>query len=286
VRRLFIAIPLNGLLHLLVDLAQCHAARAFHLVGIGSGESVINVASVWVALAWHQLPESVGEDRYRSKDAWKQRRMAWCETSDNKGENMTTLSKIEERVKKLQARADAIQKKQAIAAVAKIRSLMKEHGLTIDDLTIRGRTGAANDSANAPLAAARKYRDPKTGATWSGRGRAPAWIANAKNRARFLVSAAVEPNDSDSGKRTGNDLRGPQPAKYRDPKSGAEWSGRGKAPGWLASVKGRSRFLISTADTKAAGTVKPKSEMNATPARSTQTRKTPDAGKAPRAKRT
>nr|WP_321968421.1 H-NS histone family protein [Burkholderia cepacia] len=34
---------------------------------------------------------------------------------------------------------------------------------------------------------AAKYRDPKTGATWSGRGRAPAWIKDAKNRDRFLI---------------------------------------------------------------------------------------------------
>ncbi|MDR5740250.1 H-NS family nucleoid-associated regulatory protein [Caballeronia sp. LZ016] len=198
---------------------------------------------------------------------------------------MTTLSNIEERIRKLQARADAIQKKQAIAAVAKIHSLMKEHGLTIDDLTSRGRAGAGKDWAKAALAATGKYRDPKTGATWSGRGRAPAWIANAKNRARFLVSAAVESNDSDSGKRTGNYPRGPQPAKYRDPKSGAEWSGRGKAPGWLASVKDRTKFLISAADTKAAGTKKPNSETNATPVRSVRAAKTPKAAKAPRAKR-
>ncbi|WP_408122435.1 H-NS family nucleoid-associated regulatory protein [Caballeronia grimmiae] len=162
---------------------------------------------------------------------------------------------------------------------------MKEHGLTVDDLTNRGRAGAAKDSANAPLAATGKYRDPKTGATWSGRGRAPGWIANAKNRARFLVSAAVESNDGDSGKRTGNYPRGPQPAKYRDPKSGAEWSGRGKAPGWLASVKDRSKFLLSTAITKTAGTKKPKSGTNPTPARSTKAAKTPRAAKAPRARR-
>jgi len=200
---------------------------------------------------------------------------------------MTTLSNIEERIKKLQARADAIQKKQAIAAVAKIHSLMKEYGLTIDDLTNRGSTGAAKGSVGAPLAATGKYRDQKTGATWSGRGRAPAWIANAKNRARFLVSAAVESSDSDSGKRTGNYPRGPQPAKYRNLKSGAEWSGRGKAPGWLASAKDRTKFLISTGGTKTAGTKKPKTETNATPARrSTKAAKTPNAAKSPRAKRT
>jgi DNA-binding protein H-NS len=31
-----------------------------------------------------------------------------------------------------------------------------------------------------------KYRDPKTGASWSGRGRAPKWIEG-KDRAEFLV---------------------------------------------------------------------------------------------------
>ena len=31
-----------------------------------------------------------------------------------------------------------------------------------------------------------KYRDPLTGASWSGRGRAPKWIEG-KNRAEFLV---------------------------------------------------------------------------------------------------
>ncbi|WP_406868289.1 H-NS histone family protein [Paraburkholderia fungorum] len=41
-----------------------------------------------------------------------------------------------------------------------------------------------------------------------------------------------------------NYVRGPQPALYRDPKSGATWSGRGRAPVWLASVRDRSRFLI------------------------------------------
>jgi len=40
-------------------------------------------------------------------------------------------------------------------------------------------------------------------------------------------------------------LRGPQAAKYRDPKSGATWSGRGPTPAWLAGAKDRSKFLIA-----------------------------------------
>lgn len=34
---------------------------------------------------------------------------------------------------------------------------------------------------------------------------------------------------------------GPQPAKYRDPESGATWSGRGREPRWLAG-KDREAF--------------------------------------------
>ncbi|MDP1329472.1 H-NS family nucleoid-associated regulatory protein, partial [Klebsiella pneumoniae] len=45
----------------------------------------------------------------------------------------------------------------------------------------------AGKSVQAKSIVPPKYRDPKTGATWSGRGRAPAWIG--KNRDRFLIEA-------------------------------------------------------------------------------------------------
>jgi len=105
------------------------------------------------------------------------------------------------------------------------------------------------------------YRDPKSGATWSGRGRAPAWIANAKNRDRFLVggaAATLETASASKGKvaakkaskalgaHTGKGQpKGPQPALYRDPKSGATWSGRGRAPAWMADAKDQKKFLIA-----------------------------------------
>lgn len=34
------------------------------------------------------------------------------------------------------------------------------------------------------------------------------------------------------------------PAKYRDPVSGSEWSGRGKPPNWIKDEPDRSKFLI------------------------------------------
>lgn len=38
--------------------------------------------------------------------------------------------------------------------------------------------------------------------------------------------------------------RKPTAAKYRDPKSGKEWSGRGKMPNWLKEVSNPEAFLI------------------------------------------
>ncbi|TCG03003.1 hypothetical protein BZM27_51660, partial [Paraburkholderia steynii] len=46
---------------------------------------------------------------------------------------------------------------------------------------------AAGRNARLPSGSMVKYGDPKTGDTWTGHGRAPAWIANAKDRTRFLI---------------------------------------------------------------------------------------------------
>ena len=122
----------------------------------------------------------------------------------------------------------------------------------------------AMKSASDKTASNAKYRDPKSGATWSGHGRAPNWIASAKNRDKFLVdgsAADVSTVGKASPKAVGNYIRGPQPALYRNLKSGATWSGRGKARGWLAGAKDRRKFLIDgnapTALTSDKGSVKP-----------------------------
>jgi DNA-binding protein H-NS len=170
-------------------------------------------------------------------------------------ENMTTLEKVQARIKKLQGQADALIAKQSSAVLETIRGLMREHGLTSADIDahIGGKKRGPNARAKAAVKAASttaKYRDPKSGATWSGRGRAPSWIASVKDRKKFLVdgsaaSSATAP--ASKVKAAGKYVRGPQPAKYVNPKTGATWSGRGPAPAWLASVKDRSRFLIDTA---------------------------------------
>jgi DNA-binding protein H-NS len=167
---------------------------------------------------------------------------------------MATLKTVQAQIAKLQAQANSLIAKQSSAVLQQIRDLMSEHGLTTADIDahIGGKKRGPKPGAQAAVKTAgttAKYLDPKSGATWSGRGRAPAWIATVRDRMKFLVdgsaaSSATAP--ASKAKAAGKYVRGPQPAKYRDPKSGATWSGRGPAPTWLASAKDRSKFLIDT----------------------------------------
>ncbi|MFL9966921.1 H-NS family nucleoid-associated regulatory protein [Paraburkholderia sediminicola] len=193
---------------------------------------------------------------------------------------MAKLEQIQATMKQLRAQADALISKKTQAAVDQIRDIMLKHGLTTEDIEAKAKAKrqakASNGSADHVKAnasdgvkgkAAPKYQHPKTGATWSGRGRAPAWIAEAKDRNKFLIASGAEAAVAASAgvvskakvavktaapKTVGatggkGQPKGPQPALYLDPKSGATWSGRGRAPAWLAGVKDRKRFLIDGA---------------------------------------
>jgi len=56
-------------------------------------------------------------------------------------------------------------------ALAKVRELIRLHGLQVTDVFERK---AATKPASRKVAP--KYRDPATGTTWTGRGRAPLWF--------------------------------------------------------------------------------------------------------------
>jgi DNA-binding protein H-NS len=130
---------------------------------------------------------------------------------------MATLEQIQARMKKLQAQAEALLAKRAQAAVDQIRELMIKHGLTTADIEARAKArrqakvaghrlsnGVAKPAASAKGKMPPKYRDPKTGATWSGHARPPAWIKNVKDRTQFLIdgTAAIALNGSGVTKAT------------------------------------------------------------------------------------
>ncbi|AOI62300.1 DNA-binding protein [Burkholderia territorii] len=97
-----------------------------------------------------------------------------------------------ETYKKLKAQLDALQKRteaariaELEAVIAQIRELVDEYGITEEQIFGRKRAKTAAKPAGT---AEPKYQNPKTGETWSGRGRAPLWIRDAKNRDRFLIA--------------------------------------------------------------------------------------------------
>jgi DNA-binding protein H-NS len=168
---------------------------------------------------------------------------------------MVTLENIQAKISKLQAQAEQIATKQMSGAIEKIRGLMEKHGVTIADIEthasrkVRGRKPQTDVTGKQPKVAA-QYRDPKTGATWSGRGRAPAWIASVKDRSKFLIdgSSQVSAPGTKGANKASKRAIGPQPAMYADPKTGVTWSGRGRAPAWIAKAKDRTKFLIAGVD--------------------------------------
>ncbi|CAJ3337372.1 H-NS family nucleoid-associated regulatory protein [Burkholderia pseudomallei] len=200
---------------------------------------------------------------------------------------MPTLEAIQAKIQRLQEQAEAMKAKQASVVLGRIVELMSKNGISVADIEAyfgskNGGVRRGKSTTTQAASVAAKYQDPKSGATWSGRGRAPAWIASAKNRDRFLVDANAATTSTSGGgiaNRKGNYVRGEQPAKYRDPKTGATWSGRGRAPAWMANAKDRSKFSIA-ADEKAGASVtttlsKAKSKA------STHVRKGPPKGKQP-----
>jgi DNA-binding protein H-NS len=167
---------------------------------------------------------------------------------------MATLEALQAKIQKLQQQADAMVSQKSAAALESIRSLMARHNLTTADIDAhlghRKRGRPSLKSAGVQTKGVARYRDPKTGATWTGHGRAPAWIAGAKDRNKYLVSGSasqVATSVSAKGAKGNGQPKGPQPAKYRHPETGATWSGRGPAPAWLAAEKDRNKFLIGGA---------------------------------------
>ncbi|HKT63818.1 H-NS histone family protein [Burkholderia sp. 22313] len=101
--------------------------------------------------------------------------------------NKRSYSDVKAQIEALEAEAAALRAQEIAAVIADVREKVEAYGLTEQDVFGRKRASRANGGAAAKSAGVPKYRDPKTGATWTGKGRAPAWIAKTRNRDRFLI---------------------------------------------------------------------------------------------------
>jgi DNA-binding protein H-NS len=78
------------------------------------------------------------------------------------------------------------------AAIAQIKDLMAQYGLSVADLG--GKSASAKPSGKGPRKGSKvavKYRDPVTGQAWSGRGLHPKWLQAALAQGRKLSDFSV-----------------------------------------------------------------------------------------------
>ena len=94
---------------------------------------------------------------------------------------MATYKELLAQKEKLEQQLAAAHAAELETVIAQTRQIVLEYGLTAEDLGLATKAKKRKTGTVAP-----KYLDPKSGATWTGRGRAPAWIAG-KNYERFLI---------------------------------------------------------------------------------------------------
>lgn len=110
---------------------------------------------------------------------------------------MKTYQAVRAQIAKLEREAEELRRQELKNIIAQVRQAIADYGLTAADLGFAGRGRKAVSKTGTKATGSRrgagvaKYRDPKTGQTWTGRGRPPAWIAEAKNRDAFLIDAAA-----------------------------------------------------------------------------------------------
>ena len=106
-----------------------------------------------------------------------------------------SYAQLKSAIAKLEKEAAALREAETTKVVAQIRESIATFGLTVEHLFGRGAkalktvAGKALGSGKATRKGAGipKYRHPKTGKTWTGFGKAPGWIASARNRDKFLI---------------------------------------------------------------------------------------------------
>lgn len=87
------------------------------------------------------------------------------------------LSELLAKKAELEQQIIDIQREERSSAIAQVKSLMAQHGLTLADLGSRAPASPSKGLAGSKVPA--KYRDPATGQTWSGRGLHPKWMKQA-----------------------------------------------------------------------------------------------------------
>lgn len=96
---------------------------------------------------------------------------------------MSSYKDLLKQCEELEKKIKEVRQRELADAVSKVRALIQEHGLSAADVfsSARATRSSATGSKVAP-----KYKNPETGETWTGRGKAPKWIQD-QDRSKFTI---------------------------------------------------------------------------------------------------
>lgn len=98
---------------------------------------------------------------------------------------MSTLKELLDQKAALDKAIESTRKEELASAIAQVKALMQEYGLTVADISSKGPSTRQASSAKGGKVAP-KYRNAATGETWSGRGLQPKWLKAALSAGRPL----------------------------------------------------------------------------------------------------
>lgn len=103
---------------------------------------------------------------------------------------LATVAELLEQRAALEKQIAEAQREERASAIAQVRALMSQYGLSAADLAGRA-AGPKAPRAKSGSTVAPKYRDPATGKTWSGRGLKPTWLRTALANGKSLGDFAI-----------------------------------------------------------------------------------------------
>jgi DNA-binding protein H-NS len=102
---------------------------------------------------------------------------------------MASLQDLLDRKAALEKEIETTRRQERADAVAKVKALMSQYGLTVSDLNTKGAAKPAASGKGGKVAI--KYRNAATGDTWSGRGLQPKWLKAALAAGRKIEDFSV-----------------------------------------------------------------------------------------------
>jgi DNA-binding protein H-NS len=99
-------------------------------------------------------------------------------------ETMSSYKDLLAQREKLEKQIEEAKSREYAEVLNDVKQKIADYGFSLAELGLSRAKAGKVGRPRAGVAA--KYRDPETGATWSGRGKPPRWIAG-KNREQFAI---------------------------------------------------------------------------------------------------